>query len=671
MSVPVRDDLDDKANRLFAGKVVRKDLVRKVKTGANVPVFVLEFLLGKYCASSDEMAIQMGLGVVNYIRADESMKAQSKVKEKGRWTFIDKVKVRLVDSDYWAELSNFGNKFVRIPTEYVRDYERLLTGGIWAQVEMKFEYDEENRGKNPFRIEKLTPIQIAAFDLAEYQRVRTEFSTDEWIDLMLRSMGYEPAEMTRRLKLLFLTRLIPLAERNYNLVELGPRGTGKSYVTQEVSPYTALMTGPTTVANLFGHMGGRSKGLVQIWDVVGFDEVADLEKMPKEVITTMKTYCESGTFQRGQEAASGEASIALYGNTNQPVDVMVQSGHLFEPMPSVIRDDMAFIDRLHFYLPGWEVPKMRNDLFTDHYGFVVDYLAEAVRDLRRHNFTEIVDRHFSMGSHLVTRDRKAVKKTVSGLMKIIHPHGGATKQEIAELLDFAMEGRRRVKEQLKKMGSFEYYQTSFAYTDIETGEERFVGVPEQGGKNMISSDPLAPGSVYSASVAADGTVGLFRIEVSLATGSGKLKLAGGINGTTKESINRAFSYMLTRKGELAIAREMDESDLHVEVIDLMHNRAEGDIGLAFFVAAFSALKKAPAIAATLIMGDLSVQGNLKGVRSLVEPLQVGMDNGAKRALIPLENKRSFMEVSADVMEHVDPVFFGDPKTAALKALGLN
>ncbi|MER8650965.1 protease Lon-related BREX system protein BrxL [Mesorhizobium sp. M0586] len=677
MSVPVRDELDDKANRLFAGKVVRKDLVRKVKTGANVPVFVLEFLLGKYCASSDEMAIQMGLGVVNdtlannYIRADESMKAQSKVKEKGRWTFIDKVKVRLVDSDYWAELSNFGNKFVRIPTDYIRDYERLLTGGIWAQVEMRFEYDEENKGKNPFRIEKLTPIQIAAFDLNEYQRIRAEFTTDEWIDLILRSMGYEPSEMSRRLKLLFLTRLVPLAERNFNLVELGPRGTGKSYVTQEVSPYTALMTGPTTVANLFGHMGGKSKGLVQIWDVVGFDEVADLEKMPKEVITTMKTYCESGTYQRGQEAATGEASIAMFGNTNQPIDVMVQTGHLFEPMPTVIRDDMAFIDRLHFYLPGWEIPKMRNDLFTDHYGFVVDYLAEALRDLRRHNFTEIVDRHFTMGSHLVTRDRKAVKKTVSGLMKIIHPHGKAAKADIAELLDFAMEGRRRVKEQLKKMGSFEYYHTSFSYSDIETGEERFVGVPEQGGKNMISSDPLAPGSVYSASVGADGTVGMFRIEVSLSTGSGKLKMAGGINGATKESINRAFSYMLTRKGELAIAREMDESDLHVEVIDLMHNRAEGEIGLAFFVAAFSALKKAPAVAATLIMGDLSVQGNIKGVRSLVEPLQVGMDNGAKRALIPIENKRSFMEVTADVMEHVDPVFFGDPKTAALKALGLN
>ncbi len=599
------------------------------------------------------------------------MKAQSKVKEKGRWTFIDKVKVRLTDSDYWADVTNFGNRNVHIPDQYVRDYERLLTGGIWAQVDMRFEYDEEGKGKNPFWIDKLTPIQVATFALEDYQRLRREFTTDEWIDLMLRSMGYEPNGMTRRLKFLFLTRLIPLCERNYNLVELGPRGTGKSYVIQEVSPYAALMTGPTTVANLFGHMGGRTKGLVQIWDVVGFDEVADLEKMPKEVITTMKTYCESGSFQRGQEAASGEASVAMFGNTNQPIEVMVQSGHLFEPMPSVIRDDMAFIDRLHFYLPGWEIPKMRNDLFTDHYGFVVDYLAEALRDLRKHNFTEVVDRHFGMGSHLVTRDRKAVKKTVSGLMKILHPHGDATKDEIAELLEFAMEGRRRVKEQLKKMGSFEYYHTSFSYTDSDTGEERFVGVPEQGGRNLISSEPMPPGTVYTASVGQDGTVGMFRVEVSVAAGGGKLRTAGGVNGATKESVSRAFGYMLARKNELGIGKEIDVSDLHVEVIDLLNNRVEGEIGLAFLIAAFSALKKAPVTAALLVLGDLSIQGNIKGVRSLVEPLQVAMDNGAKRALIPIENKRSYLEVSGDVMEHVDPIFFGDPKTAAFKALGLN
>lgn len=674
-TVPARDGLDDKANRLFAGKVVRKDLVRKVKVGANVPVFVLEFLLGKYCASSDEVAIQMGLQVVNdtlannYIRADESTKAQAKVKDRGRHSFIDKVKVRIVDSDYWAEVVNFGHKNVHVPEHYIRDYERLVMGGVWAQLDMRFEYDEESKGKNPFWIDKLTPIQIATFDLEEYRRIRREFTSDEWMDLMLRSMGYEPKEMSRRLKLLFLIRLIPLAERNFNLVELGPRGTGKSYVVQEVSPYSALLTGPTTVANLFGHMGGRQKGMVQIWDVVGFDEVADLQKMPKEVITTMKTYCESGTFQRGQEATSGEGSIAMFGNTNQPIDVMVQTGHLFAPMPDVIRDDMAFIDRLHFYLPGWEIPKMRNEFFTDHYGFVVDYLAEALRDLRKHNFTEVIDRHFSLGAHLNARDRKAVRKTVSGLMKILYPDGVVTQDELAEILELAMEGRRRVKEQLKKMGSFEYYHTSFSYTLQETGEEKFVGVPEQGGRDLISPDPLPPGTVYTAGVTADGTVGLYRVEVSVSSGSGKLRSAGGISGATKEAISRAYSYMESKKTELGIARDLDTSDLHVEVIDLLANKVEADLGVAFFVACYSALRKTPVSPGLLVLGDMSVQGNIKPLRSLTEPLQIAKDNGAKRALIPIENKRNFLDVSADIMEQVDPVFYGDPKTAAMKVMG--
>jgi ATP-dependent Lon protease len=673
---PTRDTLDDAANRLFGGKVVRKDLVRKVKVGANVPVFVLEFLLGKYCASSDEIAIQMGLQVVNdtlannYIRADESMKAQAMVKDRGKHSFIDKVKVRIVDSDYWAEVVNFGHKSVHIPEHYVRDYERLVMGGVWAQVDMRFLYDEETKGKNPFWIDKLVPIQIATFDLEDYRRGRREMTSDQWLDLMVRSMGYEPTEMTRRLKLLLLVRLVPLAERNFNLVELGPRGTGKSYVIQEVSPYAALLTGPTTVANLFGHMGGRQKGMVQIWDVVGFDEVADLQKMPKEVITTMKTYCESGTYQRGHEAATGDGSIAMFGNTNQPIDVMVQIGHLFAPMPDVIRDDMAFIDRLHFYLPGWEIPKMRNDLFTDHYGFVVDYLAEALRELRKHNFTEVIDRHFSLGAHLNARDRKAVRKTVSGLMKILYPHGEATADELAELLELALEGRRRVKEQLKKMGSFEYYHTSFSYTLQESGEERFVGVPEQGGRDLISADPLAPGTVYTAGVTADGTVGLYRLEVSVATGTGKLKMAGGVAGAMKESVQRSFSYLQAKKSDLGIARDLDGSDLHVEVIDLLGNRVEAELGVAFFVACYSALRKMPVSPALLVLGDLSVQGNVKPLRSLTEPLQVAKDKGAKRALIPIENKRNFLDVASDIMEHVDPIFFGDPKIGAMKVLGL-
>ena len=673
---PARDALDDKVNRVFAGKVVRKDLVRKVKVGANVPVFVLEYLLGKYCASSDEIAIQMGLQVVNdtladnYIRPDENTKAQSRVKEAGKHTFIDKAKVRLVDSQYWAEITNFGHRFVHIPDHYVRDFDRLLTGGIWAQVDMRFEYDEETKGKYPFWIDKLTPIQLASFDLDEYRTNRSEFTTDEWLDLVLRSMGYESGSMERRLKLLFLTRLIPLCERNYNLVELGPRGTGKSYAVQELSPYSALLTGPTTVANLFGHQQGRYKGMLQIWDAIGFDEVADLQKMPKEVITMMKTYCESGQFQRGQEAMAGYASIAMFGNTQQPVDVMIQTGHLFAPMPDVIRDDMAFIDRLHFYLPGWEVPQMRNEHFTNHYGFVVDYLAEALRDLRKHNFTEIIDHHFSLGAHLNARDRKAVRRTVSGLMKILHPHGVISQGDLEEILEFAVEGRRRVKEQLKKMGSFEYYQTSFSYQIIETGEEKFVGVPEQGGKGLISPDPLAPGTIYSASVGGNGTVGLYRLEITTSSGGGKLKPAGGISGSIKESINRAFSYLLANKGAFGIAREVDTSDFHIEVIDLLGNKVEAELGVAFFAAAYSVLRKAPPQPGLLVLGDMSVQGNVKAVRSLTEPLQVAMDNGAKRALIPIENKRQFLDVNPDVLERVDPIFYGDLRQAASKALGL-
>ena len=674
-----QDALDQKLTQAFDGKVVRKDLVRKVKVGANVPVFVLEFLLGKYCASSDEMAIQMGLKVVNdtlaenYIRPDEFMKAQSKVEQLqgATHTFIDKVKVRLADSEYWAECNNFNHKFVHISPQYVRDYDRLLTGGVWSQVDMKFEYDEDNKGKNPFWISKLQPIQIASFDMDEYRTGRAAFSSDEWVDVVLRTMGYEPDVMDRRLKMLFLTRLIPLTERNFNLVELGPRGTGKSYAVQELSPYGALLTGPTTVANMFGHMNGKQKGMVTIWDVVAFDEVADLQKMPKEVITTMKTYCESGTFQRGKEADTGDASIAMFGNTQQPIDVMVQRGHLFAPMPDVIRDDMAFIDRLHFFLPGWEVPVMYPELFTSHYGFVVDYFAEALRSLRKHNFTETLDKHFTLGSHLSTRDQKAVRKTVSGLMKVIYPHGEISKEELAELVEFAIEGRRRVKEQLKKMGSFEYYKTSFSYSDKETGEEKFVGVPEQGGRDLVAADPLAPGSVYAGTIGADGTVGLYRLEITMTTGTGKLKVAGGVRGTMKESISRAFSYLASKKVEFGMGKEIDTSDFHVEAIDLLNNGVEAEIGVAFFVAAFSALRHTPVAAATLILGDMSIQGNIKEVRSLTEPLQLAMDNGVKRALVPIENKRQFLEVSGDIMEHVDPVFYGDPKAAAFKALGMN
>jgi len=672
-------ELDRKVTRVFAGKVVRKDLVRKIKVGANVPVFVLEYLLGKYCATDDPAAIEAGLRVVNttissnFVRPDEANKAQSMVKDKGKHTFIDKVKVRYLSEDdkYWAELLNFGHKFVHIPEHFVRQYDRLLMGGIWAQIDIRHQYDEDAKGKrSPFWIENIKPIQIASFDLAEYQNCRREFTTDEWIDLLLRTIGLEPRYFDRRLKMMFLVRMIPLCEHNFNLVELGPRGTGKSYAYQELSPYAILLTGPTTVANLFYNMASGKMGLVGTWDAIAFDEVADLQKMPKEVVTTLKTYCESGMFARGKEALTGRASIAMFGNTNQAVDVMVRSSHLFLPMPEVIREDMAFLDRLHFYLPGWEIPKMKIEYFTDHYGFVVDYLAEALRELRKHNFTEAVDRYFSLGAHLNARDVKAVRKTVSGLIKLIYPHGEMTRDELAEITELALEGRRRVKEQLKKLGSFEYHQTSFSYIDNETREERFVGVPEQGGRDMIAADPLAPGSVYTASVDDQGRVGLYRLEVGCSPGTGKLKIAGGIDGTMRESIQRAFAYLAAHKDKVGISQHVDTTDFHVEGIDLLNNHVPCEAGVALIVAVYSAIKKQSVLPALVILGDLSIQGNIKPLRSLAEPLQVSMDNGARRALVPLENKRNFLEVSGDVVERVDPIFYSDPMTAAMKALGM-
>lgn len=672
--------LDRKANAVFGGKVVRKDLVRKVKVGANVPVYVLEYLLGKYCASDDPAAIEVGLRVVNdtlarnYVRPDEAAKAQSRVKEEGRYAFIDKVKVRLLASDdkYWAELVNFGHQYVHIPDHFVRKYERLLEGGIWAQVDMEYRFDDTVAGKrSPFYIVDMKPIQLAAFDLDEFTRGRAEFSTDEWIDLLLRSIGVEPAALSRRLKLLLLSRLIPLAERNYNFIELGPRGTGKSFIYREVSPYAILVSGgKTTVANLFYNMATNRVGLVGLWDVVAFDEVAGIEFSDRSAVQILKDYMEAGSFSRGKEEIVAEGSLVFIGNINQPVEVLVKSSHLFQPLPEAMQD-MALIDRFHFYLPGWEVPKMAMESFTDHYGFVVDYLAEALRALRKHNFTELLDHYFALGKHLNARDAKAVRKTVAGFLKLLHPHGMFTKEQIQEYLELALEGRRRVKEQLKKMGAFEYHQTSFSYIDQETRQERFVGVPEEGGRNVIAPDPLAPGTVYAAVVGEEGRAALYRIEVGMSAGTGKLRAAGGIAGPIRESLQRAFAYLQGRKVELGLGREMETTDFHVEAIDLLNSRVEGEAGVAFFIALYSTLKRQPALPALVILGDMTIQGNLRGVRSLAEPLQVAMDNGAKRALIPLENKRHFLEVSGEIMEKVDPIFYADPLTGALKALGMN
>lgn len=674
------DILDQRVATAFPGRFVRKDLLRRIKAGAYLPVFVLEYLLSRYCSSLEKDIVEEGLDHVNdiiaerFVRPEESTKVQSKVKELGSHTVIDKVKVRLTPSEdkYWAELLNFGHRYVHVPDHFVREYDRLLQGGLWAQVDLEYAYDEEGlRKKSPFYVQNIRPIQIATFKLDEYCEGREQFSSEEWLGLLMRSIGLEPSFFDQRSQLLFISRLIPFVETNINFVELGPRGTGKSFVYQEISPYSILLTGPTTVANLFYNMRTHEIGLVGSWDVVAFDEVADLEKMPKEVLTTLKTYCESGMFARGRENLQGRASIALFGNTNQPVDVLVKTSHLFAPMPSLVRNDMAFLDRLHFYLPGWEMPKMENRFLTNHYGFVVDYLAEALKELRKQNFTEIVDRFFRMGSHLNTRDVKAVRKTLSGFIKLMNPSGKIEQDELEIYLEVALEGRRRVKEQLKKLGAYEYYKTSFSYIDESTDTEKFVTVPEIGGTHLISPDPLPPGSVYAASVGSGGKVAFYRLEVATSPGTGKIKISGTIDSALRQSVQTAWSYLSSRKEEMGVSEVFNTVDFHFQGIDLLSNREGCEAGVAVFVAIYSAALKKQLLPGLIILGDMTVQGNVKACRSLIEPLQIAMENGAKRVVLPTENRRHFLEVPADTMEKVDPIFYTDPQTAATKALGLH
>ncbi|MDA8335047.1 MAG: protease Lon-related BREX system protein BrxL [Peptococcaceae bacterium] len=667
--------LDRKVNDVFGGKVVRKNLVRQVKVGANVPVYVLEYLLGKYCASEDGIVIQAGLVLVNsvlaenFVRPDEANKAQFRLKDQGRASFIDKVRVRVLEDKDWAELANFGHRYVNVPDYLIRQYPRILEGGIWAQVEL--EYRPEEEGERSFYITDIRPIQLASFEFREYVNSRPSFTTDEWIDLLVRSVGLEPSFFSRRLKLFVLSRLIPMVERNYNFVELGPRSTGKSFVYRDLSPYSILVSGGrTTVANLFYNMATGKMGLVGLWDVVAFDEVAGINFSDKTAVQILKDYMEAGSFSRGKEELVADASMVFVGNINVPVEILVKTKHLFQPLPEPMQD-MALIDRVHFYLPGWEVPKLVPEHFTDHYGFVVDYLAEAFRELRKQNFTDVLDRHFSLGAHLNARDAKAVRKTVSGLVKLLHPDRGVTKEELTEYVELALEGRRRVKEQLKKMGSFEFYQTSFSFIDNDTREERVVGVPEEGGRDLISQDPLPPGCVYAVTSAVGNTVALYRLEITKVGGSGKLKIAGSPPKALRDSMTTAFNYVLSRKTEMGLESDLGHYDFHVQVVGLIAGREGGEVGLAFLAALYSLVRGRSVLSALAVVGQMTIQGHVVPVASLTEILQLAMDNGARRVLIPVENKRHFLEVPADILEKVDPIFYSDPLVAAIKALGMN
>jgi ATP-dependent Lon protease len=673
------DVLDSKLTKVFAGRVVRKDLLHQIKGGENVPSYVLEYLLGKYCASDDREEIRIGIDAVketlktNYFRHDEANKAQSMVEQQGKHRFIDRIEVRFLPSEnkYWAAMDNFGFSRIHIPSDFYRRYDRLLEGGLWAIVDIDFRADADDTDGSPFHISELKPIQLARFDFDEYCAGRKEFTTEEWIDVLLRSAGLEASRFERRIKLLLLARFLPFVEKNFNFIELGPRGTGKSYAFSEMSPYCMLISGgKASTANLFYNNARRQVGLVGHWDVVAFDEVGGMKVTDPDTIQIMKDYMANGRFSRGVTQVHADAALAFVGNLNQPVESLVQNAamDLFQPLPKEF--DLAVIDRLHFYMPGWEVPKTSKDILTSTYGFVTDYLAEAFRALRKQNRFDAVDQHYRFGSHVEGRDAIAAKKTVSGYLKLLHPSGDYTKDELREYLELALEARRRVKEQLKKRGSFEFYKTSFSYIDGADGTERTVAVPEQGGKGMISQDPLPPGSVYTAAADSDAKVGLFRLEVNITPGTGKIRTPAGLEKGLKESLNRAVSYLQAVKDRLGITPLLAQKDIYAEAVDLSGGRIECACGVAFFVAIMSALQNRRVQAGTVVVGDLTVQGNLKGVASITEPLHVALENGAVRALVPISNKSQFGALPEETVEKLDVIFYGDIDRAVLKAIEL-
>jgi ATP-dependent Lon protease len=671
------DALDQKVTRIFAGKVVRKDLLHQLKGGENVPSYVLEYLLGKYCASNDEQEIKLGIEAVketltrNYFRHDEANKAQSLVEQKGKYRFIDRIDVRFLasESKYWASMDNFGFSRIHVAPEYYRRYERLLEGGIWAITDVEYHANDDGPKGSPFHIADIKPVQLARFDFEEYAQLRSEFSTDEWIDILIRSVGLEPLTFDRRLKLLLLSRLIPFVEHNYNFIELGPRGTGKSYAYSEFSPYCILISGgKASSANLFYNNARRKVGLVGYWDVVAFDEVGGMKVSDPDVMQIMKDYAANGRFSRGVTQITAEASLVFVGNLNQPVESLVANSatDLFQPLPKEF--DLALIDRLHFYLPGWEVPKNSTDILTKHYGFVTDYLAEAFRHLAKSNQTDTTEKFYRLGSHVEGRDARAVRRTVSGFVKLLHPDGKYEKEDVREYVELALEGRRRVKEQLKKRHFTEFHKTSFSYIDNETNHEVVVAVPEQSGTGSISQDPLPAGSVYAGVIDTEANVGLYRIEVNCLPGTGKLKSPASMEKTLKESLQRAFSYLQVNQDKMGLTTSIAQKDLMVEAVELTGGRVEAGCGIPFFIAMMSAIHDRPVDASMVILGDLTIQGNIKGLSSILEPLQVAVDNGATRALVPIANKNQFAALPEEVVENLELVFYGDPDRALRRAL---
>lgn len=675
-----RDEIKTKLRDNFVGRIVRKDLTKKIKEGANVPVYVLEFLLGQYCGSDDEEIIEQGINKVkkilsdNFVRPDEAQKTLSTLRSKGFFTVIDKVTINLnIRKDrYEAEFSNLGIKEIPVSEEYPEKYDRLLCGGIWCIVQLEYEYDEEDKFSSPIKIAKLNPIQMPHVDINELKEGRKAFTKNEWIDVILRSIGMEPDQLNEREKWLLLLRLVPLIENNYNLCELGPRSTGKSHVYKEISPNSILVSGgQTTVANLFYNMGKRTIGLVGLWDCVAFDEVAGIKFKDKDGIQIMKDYMASGSFARGKEEKAASASMVFVGNINQSVDVLLKTSSLFDPFPAEMGTDTAFLDRIHCYLPGWEVPKFRPDHFTDDYGFITDYFAEFIRELRKTQESDALDKYFKLGKNLNQRDTIAVRKTVSGLVKLVYPNEDYTKEELEEILRIALEMRRRVKEQLKKIGGMEFYDVNFSYIDNESFEEKFVSVPEQSSSTLIPDGICSPGQVYTVSPGKSGMIGLFRLESQILPGTGKLTCNGiGADREARESTQNAFNYLKANSNHISQSISTTNKDYIIQYQDLQGIGMTNKLSLSTLIALCSIALNKPTLSSMAVLGDISVSDTVSKVENLANTLQVCLDSGAKRILLPTVSAVDIGTVPSELIGTFNLVFYQDASDAVFKALGV-
>lgn len=705
-------EFDAKVLDNFPGKAVRKDLTTLMKKGANVPTYVLEYLLGMYCATDDEDAIEIGLKKIkhilseNYVRPDQSEYVKSKIKENGQYTVIDKITVVFDDREdkYVARFTNLRMDPFEVPSDLVIHNEKLLIGGIWCIIKIEYvgleKEDEDNdeaieedifgnrkkkkkikkkksKYDSPFEIASLKPIQMPNLDLDEIKEARANFTKEEWMTLLLRSAGYEPDELTEKEKLHYLLRFVPFIQKNYNLVELGPRGTGKSHAYSELSPYSILMSsGTTTVSNMFYNMTSRRVGLVGNWDCIAFDEVAGITHATGDMVQTMKNYMANGSFARGADSINSDASIAFEGNTFRSVSDMMRTTNLFEPFPEAFNNDSAFFDRIHAYLPGWETPKLRSSLFTKHYGLISDCFSEFCHEMRKYDFTNSFSEYFALNNQFNTRDTIAVGRTFSGLAKLIYPNEDMTKEETREILEYAIECRRRVKEQLRKMTPGEFSDVNLGYIDLDTGEEFIVSLPEISGGTLIFEGLEKPGYVYGIGKSTSDILGIYRLENKLVNGNGSLsfKNVEGLAGAPKsvrDSINAAFNYFGDNSKKI-ISCSYEDFDYSLYFNDLQSRGVSDEVSVAEVVGLFSGLANRPVLPALVICGRVVMSGSMMPITTQLDEIFVAAANaGAKRILLPAESKDEYDKLKSAVKDEISVIFYNTPLDAARKALGVD